>query len=272
MKQESPVEELRKPKNIWNQIFDYVGWAALIVYCVSSLILLFSLFSQKVTSSAFLRDNYAERINIVSLWLEIIAVFVSNNSRKRIISCLDWLDEKTIALAKQVGGISADMGDLKENYKNLSKVVESIDKKPEQNKAKAAEKEIKKYITQTKQEEDRCSTLLQIKKYIDQVKKGLEDYHRKQNVYDAFMTDVYFELVKNAEVAVKYYKQAVGDILTGTELRHCNYIKFLLSDYYEMYKVLETREVGINKLYEAIKYLTEMSTKLNSELRSLETS
>ena len=272
MKQETPIEEIKTPSSIINQVFDYIGIAALIVYSVSVVILIFRLiFPDIASSSSFLRENYPERISIVSLWLEIIAVLVSNNQRKRIINCIDWLDKKLIGITEQVDDLSNGMSSLQRNYEELTKVVDSFVKAPNSENEKQADEKIKQSIEVANQQRERIDNITEVMGYVNQVKRGLSEFNRMQNQCDSFKTDLYFTLVNKASAAVNYYRGIIGDRLTTKELQHCNLIKYLLNDYYKLYTVIETREEGISKLYTAIQFLDEMSNKLSSELNRLTT-
>ena len=270
MKQKSPIEENKNPSLIINQLFDAIGIAAIIVYSVCVVILIFKLiFPDIASSSPFLRENYPERISIVSLWLEIIAVLVSNNQRKRIINCIDWLDKKMLGITEQVNALSSNMSALQQRQKDFEIVIDSFSKAPDSNNEKHAEEKIKQLISDSEQQKEKIDNITQVMGYVNQVKRGLSEFDRMQNTCDSFKTDLYFRLMNNAVAAVNYYRGIIGGRLTTQELQHCNLIKFLLNDYYKLYTVIETREEGINKLHTAIQLLDEMSKKLSSELARL---
>ncbi len=270
MKQESPIEEIKNPSSIINQVFDYIGIAALIVYSFSVVILIVRLFFPDFASSLpCLRENYPERISIVSLFFEIIAVLVSNKQRERIIDWIDRFDMKIVGITKQVDELSSDMSYLQQNYETLNKAVDSLKEEPNLENDKNVEEKIKQSIRVANQQKEKIDKITEVMGFVNQVKIGLSEFNHTQEAYDAFRSDPYFTLMNNASVAVNYYRGIIGDRLTTRELQHCNQIKFLLYDYYELYTVLETRDDGINKLKTAIQYLGEMSNKLSSELKRL---
>lgn len=199
MKQVSPIEEYKTPSSLINILFDGIGIAALIVYSISVVILIVRLFSPDIASSSpFLKKNYPERISIVSLWLEIIAVFVSNNQRKRIINIIDWFDKKIIGITEQVNDLSSDMGFLRQSYEELTKTVDSLSKTPNSENEKQVEEKIEQSIKVANQQKERIDNITEVMGYVNQVIRGLSEFSRMQSVCDSFKTDLFFYAYKES--------------------------------------------------------------------------